>query len=39
MPRIIFGMINNIAKPVGGVKVIYQAAGALRRGLKVVCEW
>ena len=31
MPRIIFGMINNIAKPVGGVKVIYQAAGALRR--------
>ena len=24
-------MINNIAKPVGGVKVIYQAVGALRR--------
>ena len=31
MARIIFGMINNIAKPVGGVKVIYQAVGALRR--------
>ena len=31
MPRIIFGMIKNIAKPVGGVKVIYQAVGALRR--------
>ena len=31
MPRIIFGMIKNIAKPVGGVKVIYQAVNALRR--------
>lgn len=29
--RIVFGMIDNPARPTGGVKVIYQAVAALRR--------
>lgn len=31
MRRVIFGMINNQSRPVGGIKVIFQAAGGLRR--------
>lgn len=31
MGRVLFGMIENVTRPVGGVKVIYQAVGALRR--------
>jgi len=29
--RVLFGMIDNNTRPIGGVKVIYQAVGALRR--------
>lgn len=31
MGRVLFGMIDNHSRPIGGVKVIYQAVGALRR--------
>lgn len=31
MGRVLFGMIDNHTRPIGGVKVIYQAVGALRR--------
>lgn len=31
MGRALFGMITNHAKPMGGVKVVYQAVGGLRR--------
>lgn len=31
MGRVLFGMIENLGRPVGGVKVIFQAVGALRR--------
>lgn len=31
MGRILFGMIDNRTRPIGGVKVIYQAVGGLRR--------
>lgn len=31
MPRVLFGMIENRTRPIGGVKVIYQAVGGLRR--------
>ncbi|GHD47194.1 hypothetical protein GCM10017083_17260 [Thalassobaculum fulvum] len=31
MARVLFGMIDNRTRPIGGVKVIYQAVGALRR--------
>jgi hypothetical protein len=31
MKRAIFGMINNDKRPVGGIKVIFQAVGGLRR--------
>lgn len=31
MARVVFGMIDNNTRPIGGVKVIYQAAAGLRR--------
>ena len=31
MGRVLFGMIDNYTRPIGGVKVVYQAVGALRR--------
>lgn len=31
MGRVLFGMIDNYTRPVGGVKVVYQAVGGLRR--------
>lgn len=31
MARIVFGMVGNRARPIGGVKVIYQAVAGLRR--------
>lgn len=31
MGRVLFGMIENVTRPIGGVKVIYQAVGGLRR--------
>ena len=31
MARVLFGMINNNTRPIGGVKVIYQAVAGLRR--------
>lgn len=31
MGRVLFGMIDNVSRPIGGVKVIYQAVAALRR--------
>ncbi|MEQ8817819.1 MAG: glycosyltransferase family 4 protein [Thalassobaculum sp.] len=31
MARVLFGMIDNHTRPIGGVKVVYQAVGGLRR--------
>ena len=31
MARVLFGMIDNRSRPIGGVKVIYQAVAGLRR--------
>ncbi len=31
MGRVLFGMVDNYTRPIGGVKVVYQAVGGLRR--------
>ena len=37
MGRVIFGMISNDSRPVGGIKVIFQAVGGLRRAGVKAC--